>query len=549
MLKVNFVGAVNGVSGSCSWLHHTDSDIQFLVDCGAYQGGDEPQRVEKFEDFPFDAEQISFILLTHAHLDHCGLIPTLIEYGFTGKVYATKATKEIVEVMLLDSLKISGMDQCLLKEISWFLIDEQPFKWGKTISLSDGLKFTYLRSSHILGAAHISLSWKTPNSPDSKWKTILFSGDIGVNVDGAEYLPLLKSEHYPFPQTDYMVIESTYGSRNREPTVKSKDNRIAELWKVINNVCINNDGTLLVPAFSLHRTQELICDIWAAIEKNMPPTYDENNKPKRFPWCVHSPLGNKISTIYSDRLFDKTSTGKGMYINESLLQTLGFDDYSKLKDLFEKDNNVSERQILRKIGTNQKSSIKTPEDVIRKRHKIIIASSGMCNAGPVVDYLDLLSDNSNNAIIITGYQAKEANGSSTLTQRMKNSKASIFDFSSYYSAHADQSGLVDFVLNTQNTEQSNCNPVTIFINHGSDDSKAGLKNKLIEGVDLSKRKIKDIYLASSQWFDLDAGTYLPDTSDDTLTLSLDQKIDLLGNELKEIKIMLRRLLRKTTLKK
>ncbi|MFB2859596.1 MBL fold metallo-hydrolase, partial [Aeromonas hydrophila] len=93
MLKVNFVGAVNGVSGSCSWLHHTDSNIQFLVDCGAYQGGDEPQRVEKLEDFPFDADQISFILLTHAHLDHCGLIPTLIEYGFTGKVYATKATK------------------------------------------------------------------------------------------------------------------------------------------------------------------------------------------------------------------------------------------------------------------------------------------------------------------------------------------------------------------------------------------------------------------------------------------------------------------------
>ncbi|MFQ2751911.1 MBL fold metallo-hydrolase [Aeromonas caviae] len=543
MLKVNFVGAVNGVSGSCTWLHHTDTNTQFLVDCGAYQGGDEPQQMEKGEEFPFKADQISFILLTHAHLDHCGLIPILIEYGFTGKVYATKATKEIAEIMLSDSLKISRMDKNILSEISWFLIDDNPFKWGQTISISDGLKFTYLRSSHILGAAHISLSWKTPNSPDSKWKTILFSGDIGVNIDGAEYLPLLKSEQYPFPQTDYIVIESTYGSKHRESTFKSNDHRISELWSVIKNVCINNDGILLIPAFSLHRTQEIICDIWVAIEKFMIPEYDENNKPKRFAWCTHSPLGNRISKIYSNRLFDTTSTGKDMYLNQLLLPILGFDEKSKLKDLFEKENNASERQIFRKIGVNQRSSIKTPEDVIQKRHKIIIASSGMCNAGPVIDYLTLLSGNSNNAVMITGYQAKGADGITPLTQRIKNGKISIFDFSSYYSAHADQSALVDFVLDIKNTGQANFTPVTIFINHGSHDSKVGLKNKLIESNNLSKRKITDIHIANSKWFDLDTGTYLPDTLDNTVPLSLDKRMDILENQLKEINFMLKRILR------
>lgn len=545
MLKVNFVGAVNGVSGSCSWLHHTATNTQFLVDCGAYQGGDEPQYCDVDKNhFPFQPEQINFVLLTHAHLDHCGLLPEMVEQGFTGKVYATRATKEIAEVMLRDALKINGGDLTLLNGISWSVVDEQPFKWGQTLSLTDGLKFTFLRSSHILGAVHISIAWKEPNHPEDPWRTIMFSGDIGCNIDGHEYLPLLKSEHYPYPQTDYLVVESTYGSRPRDAMFKSREQRLAALWRVIDEVCLVGDGILLIPAFSLHRTQELMCDIWQAIELNRHAVFDEHGKPRRFEWCVHSPLGHKISKIYSERLFDKSSNNKHMYLNDDLLQSLGFIENERLQQFFADRNIVTDRQIMRKIDTGIKMKIKTPADSITI-HKIIIASSGMCNAGPVVEYLELLKDNPQNAILLTGYQAQGTAGHSLLQAAGKNQgSARLIDMSGYYSAHADQNGLLDFVLNPQNENLKKISPLTVFINHGSDESKLALQDKLRDTQSPSTRKINNTYLAKPQWFDLDTGKFLSDELLQEVELTLEQQVALLSDELRDIKSLLRQVLRK-----
>lgn len=546
MLKINFVGAVKGVSGSCSWLHHTETNTQFLVDCGAYQGADEPQHYENDRiDFPFQPEKISFILLTHAHLDHCGLLPEMVAQGFSGKVYATKATKEIAEVMLHDAVKINHLDQTLLSDISWAIVDAQPFKWGQTLSIVDGLKFTFLRSSHILGAVHVSLSWKAPHQPEEPWRTILFSGDIGCNIENNEYLPLVKSEHYPYPQTDYLVVESTYGSRVRETKFKSKEKRLAALWSLIDEVCVASDGVLLIPAFSLHRTQELMCDIWQAIELNRTIICDDNVKPIRFEWCVHSPLGHKISQVYSDRLFDKLSNNKYMYLRDDLQQALGLAGSEQLRDFFVSERSANDRQIMRKIDFSKKRKINTPEAVIAT-HKIIIASSGMCDAGPVVEYLNLLNANSKNVVLLTGYQAQGTTGNSLLhADSMSDDRARIIDMSGYYSAHADQAGLLDFVLSTQGSHADKFSPVTVFINHGTDESKQTLKDKLLQMDSDVTRKIRAVHLAMPQWFDLDAGELCDDIPQE-VTLTLDQQVLLIGRELREMKRLLRQVLRKIT---
>ncbi|MFQ2403619.1 MBL fold metallo-hydrolase [Aeromonas caviae] len=550
MLKVRFVGAVNGVSGSCTWLHHSELNIQFLVDCGAYQGGDEPQAIEDGGEFPFDPERIKFILLTHAHLDHCGLIPKMIENGFSGKVYATKATKEIAEIMLRDSLKISQSDPSIINEINWFLVDESPFKWGQNISILDGLKFTFLRSSHILGAVHISLAWQVSTAAGKEWKSIFFSGDVGCNFDKHEYLPIIKSEQTPYPQTDYIVIESTYGSRVREPRFKSKENRLAALWEVIEGVCLNRGGVLLIPAFSLHRTQELMCDIWTAIEtfKELSPIDDGNFA--RLSWCIHSPLGGKITDVYSERLFDQSSNGKDMYLNEDLCGHLRFTDHIELKEFFGTNRKVSNKQIFKfvsrvKSGQKNNSKIQTADDVINNKNSIIVASSGMCNAGPIVDYIEMLGGNSNNAILMTGYQAKGTEGSKLLADSSSFSgRAEVIDFSSYYSAHADQKSLLDFVFDIGGREANECKPATVFINHGSSESKQELKNALLSKKSNKYREINNVNIATHQWFNLDEGNYIQD-EDSVLTDSdLSSQMRRLRMELREIKGMLRQILNK-----
>lgn len=550
MLKVRFVGAVNGVSGSCTWLHHSELNVQFLVDCGAYQGGDEPQAIEEGGEFPFDPEKIKFILLTHAHLDHCGLIPKMIEYGFSGKIYATKATKEIAEIMLVDSLKISQSDPSLINEINWFLVDEAPFKWGQSISILDGLKFTFLRSSHILGAVHISLAWQVSSTSGKEWKSIFFSGDVGCNFDKHEYLPIIKAEQTPYPQTDYIVIESTYGSRVRESRFKSKANRLAALWGVIEDVCLKREGVLLIPAFSLHRTQELMCDIWTVIEtfKELSPIDDGNFV--RLSWCIHSPLGGKITDVYSERLFDKSSNGKDMYLNEDLCGYLRFTDDVELKEFFCTNRKVSNKQIFKfvsrvKSGQSKNSKIQTADDVISNKNKIIVASSGMCNAGPIVDYIERLGDNPSNAILMTGYQGKGTEGSKLLANNsLQSGKAEVIDFSSYYSAHADQTSLLDFVFDIGGRNASECKPATVFINHGSNESKQELKSLLLLKKSGAHREINDVHIAESLWFNLDEGTYIQDDDSSLTDLNLSHQMQRLRMEVREIKSMLRQILNK-----
>lgn len=255
-MLVKFLGAIERVTGSCSWLKK--GEVQFLVDCGMIQGEAHDQ-FENNKEFPFVASELKFIFLTHSHLDHCGLIPRLYKEGFIGRVYCTAATAKLSREIMLDAAKIDApYEKRDVEQVKFSIIEErEDFKWGRLIPIDNDLFFNVFRSAHILGAVSIGISWGKEHG-----KSILFTGDIGNNTKSNPYQPLLKSRQSPDRKFKYIVCESTYGSRERDPSESSFENRINYLEQEVINAIHKKKGNLLIPTFSMHRTQELIFDLY-----------------------------------------------------------------------------------------------------------------------------------------------------------------------------------------------------------------------------------------------------------------------------------------------
>lgn len=512
MLKIKFVGAIEGVSGSCTWLHHTDSDTQFLVDCGMHQG-DEREEWANSQAFPFQAARLKYVLLTHAHIDHCGLLPRLVREGFSGLVYATRATRELTELMLLDAARVSGMfSEHEVKQIRWSVLDDDlGFKWGRSIRLAEGIWMAYLRSSHILGACLISIGWKV----DSSNRSICFSGDVGCQTDENAYLPLMKSGQHPFADTDYIVVESTYGGRVRAQEHQDYELRLARLAEVISHTLFVKGGKVLMPAFSLHRTQELLMDVLQWMKTNLPAheqgrglsRYDDD-----FPLVanVHAPLGYAVTQVYAKHLCSKSPNGKFKYLNTELCSSLAMNAdaiQSMLQRLVEHGSF--------KVTSERYLSMTKPKQPSNFDADIVIASAGMCDNGPVVNYLERWGNDPRNTVIITGYQSAGSKGAE-LMQRATASpapmdslspdQAEVIDMSPYYSAHADQQMLLDFLFRT---DGFGCNkPATLLINHGNPASKYELRKAVQMRSDSRKendRQIKEVRIADARWLNLDTG--------------------------------------------
>ena len=218
-MYMKFIGAVSGsLTGSCTFLHHLESNTNILVDCGMFQGEVKAEK-KNAEDFIFDASKIDIVLLTHAHVDHCGLLPKLYkDDGFTGKVITTEATAKIAKLMMLDAGKIS----CLYREDHCEKVDFLHIEHAKPRTIATDLRVTFSRSSHILGASSVNIAWKQ----NDVFKNITFSGDVGCNSEKESYLPLLEENHDVYPNVDYIVVESTYGDRIREAQYKDEKKRI-----------------------------------------------------------------------------------------------------------------------------------------------------------------------------------------------------------------------------------------------------------------------------------------------------------------------------------
>lgn len=386
-MKINHLGAKNCVTGSCH-LVQTKDGVNILVDCGKAYGNDPELAFDRFPVLPRD---IDYLFLTHAHIDHIGRVPDLIGAGFQGEIICTHATKALLIPMLHDALSFTDKSdkqvqrlEKAIDELSW------GFEYNEVFALKKGINFKFGNAGHILGSCFIRFSF--PRKPAGDY-TVIFSGDLGCTDT-----PILPDPDQP-DSCDLLVLESTYGDRNHT----GRKNRI-DLLKDLLNRALADKGIVYIPAFSLGRTQELI--------------YELDRIGATVPVFIDSPLGLKITNLYSklDEFWDK----------EAKALKAGGDHPIDFKNLYAVERFRDHQQLL---------DIKGPA--------IIIAGSGMCTGGRILDHLARGLDDAKNDIFFVGYQAKGTLGRRIIDKKVP-VKASVYSLTGY-SAHADQNLLVNWV--------------------------------------------------------------------------------------------------------
>ncbi|MFC1874216.1 MBL fold metallo-hydrolase RNA specificity domain-containing protein [Chloroflexota bacterium] len=434
-IKLRFLGAAQNVTGS-KYLLETDN-TRVLVDCGLYQERDFKSR--NWEAFPVQPSTIDTVLLTHAHIDHCGLLPKLVREGFKGKIYSTAATSDITEIMLLDSAKLHQEDAEFKKkrhqregrqgpypEVPLYtIVDAQnvfpllsPVKYEETIPLADGVRASFHEAGHVLGSSMI----KIIVSQGKEERTIIFSGDIGTRNK-----PILR-DRATFEAADYIIVESTYGDRLHEKSGDIGDN----LARVINSTR-KAGGNVVIPSFALERTQDILYYLHELrFEKRIPPLMI----------FVDSPMAVNITEIFEryPELYDKEMT-EVIQQHQSPFDFLGL----------EMVKTVEESKAINNIdGTT-----------------LIIAGSGMCTGGRIKHHLVTNISRKESTILFVGYQA---NG--TLGRHLVNGAKKVKILGQQYkvrakvaqingfSAHADRDGLLRWLSGFKKA------PRHLFVTHG-----------------------------------------------------------------------------------
>lgn len=429
-------GAKTGVTGSCHQLILGQDSV--LVDCGLFQG----LEAEKSLNIDFDIKNIKALLLTHSHIDHIGRLPWLLAAGFKGPIYTTQATAALVPLMIEDGLKVQlnlAKPECD-KIIS--LIQKQlhpvPYKSWVEIFLSTGekLKVRFQPAGHILGSAYIEILLPTN-------EIIVFSGDLGPS-----HTPLLIDPVAP-ECAHTLIIESTYGDK--------KDHHVGNRQQVLREIIersLQDGGAILIPAFSVGRTQELLFDLENILATLF--TDENNNKIKaeeskglwqNLPIILDSPLALKVTEQY--RHFHQFWTEEAKVRREQGRHPLAFDQCVMIED---------HKEHLALVNRIQVSG----------EPAIIIAASGMCTGGRILNYLHALLPDPKTDVIFAGFQAAGTlghaliSGEKTLKIRddLINVEAKIHQMSGY-SAHADQTDLINFVDNIKK------GPEIIRVVHGT----------------------------------------------------------------------------------
>ncbi len=450
MIDIKHHGAVTGVTGSCHELIVGSSGI--LIDCGLFQGeeaGNGASASNLAIDFPIS--HIRALVVTHVHIDHVGRIPYLLAAGFEGPIICSEPSAIMLPEILEDALKIGfTRDRALIERVLGLIRSRLvPLPYEQWHSVFDGkdesLSVRLQRAGHILGSAYVECEAES----DGEFERIVFSGDLG-----APHAPLLP-EPQPPERADRVVIESTYGDKDHE----SREERRYRLKAVLEHA-LEDGGTVLVPAFSIGRTQELLYEIESLIHE-----FGSDEVAPDLPWrdleiVVDSPLAATFTRIYRDlkpfwdaEATDLVSQGRHPLSFEQLTLINSHEDHLNAVDYLTRSH----------------------------RPCVVLAGSGMCAGGRVVNYLKTMLADERNDVLFVGYQAKGTPGRDILTYGPLGGWVE-FDGKRYdirarvdqvggYSAHAGQSDLLRFVKGIEPP------PTEIRVVHGDAQAKESLKSQ------------------------------------------------------------------------
>lgn len=442
-MRITFLGAAGEVTGSCTRVDHDRGS--FLVDCGMFQGGREAD-AKNFRAFDFDLGEIDFVLLTHAHLDHSGLIPRLVALGYRGPIYATEATVALLGVMLVDSGFIQE------KEAEWanrqararrsrrgwstvplYTVEQaraslarlRSVAYDETVQPGAGIRCRFHDAGHILGSAIIEIDVDAGGAE----RRLVFSGDLGQPMR-----PVLR-DPVRVDRADVLCIESTYGNRLHRPLDQTCD----ELVGILNDTLLRRRGNVIIPAFAVGRTQEMLFLLAELVR---------DRRVERLEVVVDSPMATVVTEL--------TTRFEGLWDEET-------------RELYRWFMAGADRFKLRLVADVEESIALNEQ----REGLVIISASGMCDAGRIKHHLRHNIDRPQNAIVIVGFQA-----AGTLGRRLVDGARQVTLFGTRLpvrasihtlgglSAHADQAALLDWMQHIQPAPQHT------FVNHGEAETAA-----------------------------------------------------------------------------
>ncbi len=419
MGRLTFYGACGTVTGSLYLMEAAGKKI--LVDCGLYQG---VEAVGQERSLPFDPQEIDYVFLTHAHLDHSGRLLELVRGGFRGEILTLQATVELLEIVLRDRLHLDPQagtegDLSRLLELCW------PFAYHETVEISPYLSFRFQDAGHILGSAHLEL-W-------AEGQKFVFSGDIGRWAS-----PIIK-DPTPITEADYVVVESTYGGKSH-PSWSTAKKQLQQLLRWARSKKVR----LFMPSFAIGRTQEILYFLNELVE---------SGKVKPFPVILDSPMALRVTKIYAKHT--------ELYDEEALKRLASGDEIFSFPLLFSTPSVAASRHIDR---------LQPPY--------LVIAGSGMVTGGRIVEHLKHHLGDPHTWIVFVGYQGEGTPGRAILERRpvikLDNhwvaNKAKVFRLEAF-SAHADHQELIRWLSALKGVKK-------LFITHGEEPSRVALQREV-----------------------------------------------------------------------
>jgi len=451
-LQFTHHGAVEGVTGSCHQLRLPDGR-SVLIDCGLFQGAETSREGAGAgsPEIDFSLDGVQALVLTHVHIDHCGRIPYLLAAGFKGPIVCSEASAELLPMVLEDALQVGvtrdrALIQRVLAQLRQHLV---PLPWKAWLPIVRGAPELSVRLSpagHILGSAYVELQARQGSGRAGLGPRVVFSGDLG-----APYTPLLPAPRAP-EHADVVVLESTYGDRLHESRAHRRERLRALCERVF-----ANQGTLLIPAFSIGRTQELLYELEDIIHRHR-----EQQVAQGLPWgeldvIVDSPLAADFTAGYArlKRHWD----AEARRLLAAGRHPLAFEQVTTIAD---HDTHLRAVRMLAQSA----------------RPAIVVAASGMCTGGRIVNYLKAMLGDARHDVLFCGYQAAGTPGRQILQHGPKGGwveldgeridiRAGIHVLGGY-SAHADQKNLLDFIGRMRRK------PAQVRLVHGDDPAKQAL---------------------------------------------------------------------------